>query len=242
MRSLREQGLGIVFVTHFLDQVYEVTDRITVLRNGKLVGSYDTATFPRLDLVSAMIGRDARELDSEHVVRATTTEPPMVSTDKLGRKKSVQGLMVSVAPGEVLGIAGLLGSGRTEAIRLLFGIDGATEGTISIDGHTVRRHSTARAIKLGFGLCAEDRKTEGLAQSRSIADNATLSHLRPYRRFGWLNLSQRSRAVSDWMRKLNVKAASQEQAVQELSGGNQQKVALARVLHQEADEIGRAHV
>ena len=138
--------------------------------------------------------------------------------------------------GEILGVAGLVGAGRTELLRCIFGLDPVKTGTVKVGQFTPRR-SPSHMIAAGLGLVSEDRKGEGLAQSRSIADNMTYSRLQPYRTVGFLNLRRRRQAVSQWMRQLKIKAHSQEQAVENLSGGNQQKVAIARVLHQDADVL-----
>jgi ribose transport system ATP-binding protein len=141
-----------------------------------------------------------------------------------------------VRRGEILGIAGLVGAGRTELLRCLFALDPVSSGTLRVGG-LFPRHSPRARIRAGLGLVSEDRKGEGLAQTKSIADNMTYSRLGRYSRFGWLNLRRRRSSVEGWMAKLAVKARSADQNLQELSGGNQQKVALARVLHQEADVL-----
>jgi ribose transport system ATP-binding protein len=138
--------------------------------------------------------------------------------------------------GEILGLAGLVGAGRTETLRTLFGLDPMRTGEVLVAGKAVRATPRER-IRAGLGFLSEDRKAEGLAQTRSLNDNITYSHLAPYSRWGWLNLKQRRAAVDDWMRRLEVKARSAEQPAQALSGGNQQKVALARVLHQDAEVL-----
>ena len=160
----------------------------------------------------------------------------ILSLEGLSGTASPRDVSLQLRRGEILGIAGLVGAGRTELLRCLFGLDAVTSGKMKIAGVTPP-HSPAARIRAGLGLVSEDRKVEGLAQSRSIADNATYSRLQPYSRWGWLNLSRRREAVQHWMTKLNIKARSQDQAVQDLSGGNQQKVAIARVLHQDANVL-----
>ncbi len=231
LRKLREEGLGIVFVTHFLEQVYEISDRITVLRNGKLVGEYVTSSFERLSLVSAMIGRDASELEPlAREAEAVTEARPIVMATGLGRRKSVEDLTFSIAPGEVLGLAGLLGSGRTEAIRLLFGIDAPSAGTLQIDGRPVQRLTPFRAIKSGIGLSAEDRKAEGILPGLSVRENLMLV---VQSRRGWrkrISRREQDDTVDGFIKQLRIATSDAEKPIQFLSGGNQQKVLLARWL------------
>jgi ribose transport system ATP-binding protein len=139
--------------------------------------------------------------------------------------------------GEILGLAGIVGAGRTELLRALFGLDAVREGAVKLATLSQTKTTPRQRITQGMGLLSEDRKTEGLTLNQSIADNLTYSRLRPYGRFGWLNVGQRRRAVQDWLGKLNVRFASVQQTVGELSGGNQQKVALGRLLHQQADVL-----
>jgi ribose transport system ATP-binding protein len=161
---------------------------------------------------------------------------PLLSLEGLSGRRSPRDVSLQLRRGEILGIAGLVGAGRTELLRCLFGLDAVKRGTVRI-GVLSPRHSPRARIRAGLGMLSEDRKNEGLALGRSIADNLTYSRLAPYSRFGWLRLGRRQEAAESWMRRIAVKARSSEQAVQELSGGNQQKVALARVLHQEADVL-----
>ncbi len=232
LMQLRREGLGIVFVTHFLGQVYEITDRITVLRNGKLVGEYLTKDLPKLELIQAMMGRElaAFELrqrgDEPPAARAT----PFVQTTKLGRKHAVQDVDLDVAPGEVVGIAGLLGSGRTETARLLFGIDKPDEGEIVIDGRPTKLSSPRKAIREGFGFCPEDRKTEGMIPDLSVRENVALA-LQSGK--GWIRALSKAkqRALADrFIKAINIATRDAETPVRNLSGGNQQKVILARWL------------
>ncbi len=230
MRRLRAEGLGIVFVTHFLEQVYEVSDRITVLRNGRLVGSYEASSFDKMSLVSAMIGRDASELTSVASIKAAASGPALVSTKEMGRKNSVEDVTCDIGPGEVVGLAGLLGSGRTETIRLLFGIDAPSTGTLDIGGRRMRRSSTAAAIKAGFGLCPEDRKAEGILPDLSVRENLML--VVQSKRGWWRRISRKEQqaTVDRFIKQLRIATSDAEKPIQFLSGGNQQKVLLARWL------------
>jgi simple sugar transport system ATP-binding protein len=231
MKRLRSEGLGIVFVTHFLEQVYAVSDRITVLRNGKLVGTHDTASFDKLSLVSAMIGRDASELTSVASTRSPEAAAEViVSANSIGRKNSVEGVTCQIGRGEVVGLAGLLGSGRTETIRMLFGIDTPSSGTLEIDGRKARHLSTASTIKAGFGLCPEDRKAEGILPDLSVRENLML--VVQSRRGWWRRVSrmEQNATVDSFIKQLRIATSDAEKPIQFLSGGNQQKVLLARWL------------
>jgi ribose transport system ATP-binding protein len=154
----------------------------------------------------------------------------------LSGERAPRDVSLELRRGEILGIAGLVGAGRTELLRAIFGLDLVRRGVVTVRG-LARRASPREMIAAGLGFVSEDRKGEGLAQQLSIEDNATLSRLSPYSRSGWLNMPRRQAAMRDWMAKLQIKADSPEQEVQSLSGGNQQKVALARVLHQQADVL-----
>jgi monosaccharide-transporting ATPase len=232
LKRLRGEGLGIVFVTHFLGQVYEITDRITVLRNGKLVGEYLTKDLPKLELIQAMMGRELAAFE----LRQTGDEPPaaratpFVQTKKLGRKNAVQDVDLDIAPGEVVGIAGLLGSGRTETARLLFGIDKPDEGEILIDGRPTKLSSPRTAIRERFAFCPEDRKTQGIIPDLSVRENVALA-LQSGR--GWISALSKAkqRELADrFIKAINIATRDAETPVKNLSGGNQQKVILARWL------------
>ncbi len=256
IRRLRDAGLGIVYISHFLEEIRQVCDCYAVLRDGRSVGNGELSNTTDADIVSLMVGRSVSELfpsvphtPGEVLLRVSSLSGEGIPTD----------VSFELRRGEILGFAGLIGAGRTELLRCLFGLDpikhgaGVRSSQFRIGGTDLSQHSSSvppilnfeeltpdrntprSRIRAGFGLVSEDRKTEGLAQTRSIADNVTYSRLQPYSRFGWLNLERRQTAVSNWMMRLQVKAVSPEQTIGELSGGNQQKVAIARVLHQEAD-------
>jgi ribose transport system ATP-binding protein len=201
------------------------------VRDGQVAGAGDLAGTDSQEIVSLMVGRSIEELfpTVPHVPGAV-----LLSVDDLSGARQPRDAAFEVRRGEILGIAGLVGSGRTELLRCLFGLDAARRGTVRIAELQPAASPRAR-IAAGLALVSEDRKGEGLAQARSIGDNLTYSRLEPYARFGCLNLRRRRAAVAAWMARLQVKARSSEQAVHELSGGNQQKIALARVMHQEAE-------
>ena len=185
------------------------------------------------EIVSLMVGRNVRDLFPTLPHEAGVE---ILSLEGLSGVRTPRDVSLSVRRGEILGIAGLVGAGRTELLRCILGLDSVRSGQVRVAGRLSQANPRAR-IRAGLGLVSEDRKGEGLAQERSIADNLTLSRLAPYSRLGWLSLRRRDAAVRDWMRRLEVKAASPEQPISELSGGNQQKVALARLLHQDADVL-----
>ncbi|MFI5378063.1 MAG: sugar ABC transporter ATP-binding protein [Tepidisphaerales bacterium] len=233
MRKLRDQGLGIVFVTHFLDQVYDISDRITVLRNGRLVGEYLTAELPRLQLIGRMVGRDPAEIAAmshSREAQAARDRSPFVSASGLARAGAVESVDIDIAPGEVVSLAGLLGSGRTETARLLFGADSLDEGTFTIDGVPVRLNSPRQAIGHGFGFCPEDRKLDGIIPDLSIRENIVLVL---QARLGWFRRIGRARQqelADKYIAALKIATPDAEKPIKLLSGGNQQKALLARWL------------
>lgn len=230
MRDLRAKGISLIFITHFLDQVYEVCDRITVLRNGELVGTHDTSELPRIELVKMMLGR---ELDDNALRRAGKTvrsERPIVSFEGYGKKGVIAPFSLSVAPGEIVGLAGLLGSGRTETAEVMFGIRPADSGECKVRGKVVSIRSARKASASGFGFCPEDRKSDGIIASASVRENIILA-LQAQR--GWLHpISRREQEEisARFIQQLAIKTPSAEQSLGFLSGGNQQKVLLARWL------------
>ncbi len=232
IRRLRDRGLAIVYISHFLEEVQNVADRFTVLRDGRSVASGLMADVTLEDLIHAMVGRDLSELFPQ--VPHERGEPVLTLTglagDRLPRRADL-----TLHRGEILGIAGLVGAGRTEMLRAVFGLDPVRSGRVQVAGIDHLGSRPHDRIKQGLGLLSEDRKGEGLALARSIEDNLTLSALSPYSRLGWLNLRRRRASAALWIDRLRVRAQGPAQTVESLSGGNQQKVALGRLLHQEAD-------
>ncbi len=233
IRKLRQSGLAIIYISHFLEEIRAVADRYAVLRDGHTVGDGPLADVVERQIVALMVGRNVDELFP--AVPHTPGEE-ILSLRGLSGQTMPQDVDLSVRRGEILGLAGLVGAGRTELLRCLYGLDAVRSGQVRIAGNVSAATPRSR-IRAGLGIVSEDRKGEGLAQSLSIADNLTLSHLRPYRRLGWLSLRRRAAAVAEWMSRLAIKARDGGQPVRELSGGNQQKIALARVLHQQADVL-----
>jgi ribose transport system ATP-binding protein len=230
---LRDDGIGIVYISHFLEEVRTLCDDYTVLRDGQVAGTGSLQGTSEADIISMMVGRSVDELFP------TVPHSPgdaLLDLSGLCGRAIPRDIDLTLHQGEILGVAGLVGAGRTELLRCLFGLDPIASGTVCIGGIT-RTPAPRTMINAGLSFVSEDRKDEGLAQQRSIADNITYSRLKPYGRLGWLNLRRRSQAVSECMQQLEIKAVSGQQSVWELSGGNQQKVALARALHQNAQVL-----
>ncbi|KAB1161701.1 sugar ABC transporter ATP-binding protein [Micromonospora sp. AMSO12t] len=235
MRQLRDEGIGILFVTHFLDQVYGIADRITVLRNGALVGEYRTEELPQLSLVEKMIGKELDVLErldeqQKRTVAVRSDAALLVDASELGRKGAVAPFSLRIHAGEVVGLAGLLGSGRTEVARLLFGADRADHGTVVVDGGGTQVRNPVQAIDRGVGFCSENRRAEGVVPELSVRENMILA-MQAAR--GWLRPIPRRRQdelVEKYIQALSIRPANPDLPVRNLSGGNQQKVLLARWL------------
>lgn len=233
LRRLREAGMALLFVTHFLDQVYAVSDYITVLRNGKFVGEYPAADLPRLKLISAMLGRNFEEM--QHLREETTsvgteTKDSFLSAREIGRPGVMKTVDLDIQRGEVLGLAGLLGSGRTETAKMLFGIYPPTQGKLRVEGKETDLSSPRRAINHGFAFCSEDRKTEGIVPHLSVRENLILAMQASRGALRLLSRKEQEGLAENYIRALNIKTASAETPIMHLSGGNQQKVLLARWL------------
>ena len=233
MRDLRDRGVAVLFVSHFLDQVYEVSDRITILRNGQLVGEYPAADLPREVLVTKMIGRELDELAAISSMTARVIDrsgTPVLRATGVGRRGVLEPADLDVFEGEVVGIAGLLGSGRTELARLLYGADRADSGQIEIDGKIVRMTSPRTTIDKRMVFSSEDRRAEGVIGNLTVAQNIILGI---QARRGWMRPVRRSEqdaVVAEYMKALDVRPADPNLPAASLSGGNQQKVLLARWL------------
>ena len=239
LRQLRAEGMAILFVTHFLEQMYAISDRITVLRNGERVGEYLKADLPPAALITAMVGR---ELSAAAGRNAPAHDDPMVATGPalldargFGRRGQLNPVDVSLRRGEVVGVGGLLGSGRTELARLLFGLDRSDSGELRVDGERVRFDNPAQAIRHGLGMCPEERKFDGIVADLSVRENIALAL---QARLGiWKYLSQaRQREIADrFVKALGIKTANIATPVALLSGGNQQKAVLGRWLATEPE-------
>ena len=228
---LRQEGLGVIYISHFLEEIRRTCDSYTVLRDGETVASGTLGDATDAQLVALMVGRSIDDLYP--TVPHTPAEALLSITNLTGRTKP-RDVSLDVRRGEILGLTGLVGAGRTELVRSIFALDSIRSGEVRV-GTVSPRHTPHARIRAGLGLVSEDRSQEGIAQNRSIADNITVSRLAPYSRWGWLNLGRRRQEVAHWIDRLEIKTTSGETFASALSGGNQQKVALARVLHQQAD-------
>ncbi|MCW6994379.1 sugar ABC transporter ATP-binding protein [Escherichia coli] len=228
MRQLRDRGVSLIFVTHFLDQVYQVSDRITVLRNGSFVGCRETRELPQIELVKMMLGR---ELDTHALQRAGRTllsDKSVAAFKNYGKKGTIAPFDLEVRPGEIVGLAGLLGSGRTETAEVIFGIKPADSGTALIKGKQQTLRSPHQASVLGIGFCPEDRKTDGIIAA-SVRENI-ISLSGPARLATTDFRKEQQEIAQRFIRQLGIRTPSTEQPIEFLSGGNQQKVLLSRWL------------
>ena len=234
MQKLKGEGIGIIFITHFIDQVYQVSDRITVLRNGKLVGTYDTDSLPRVELIAKMLGRsitDLNEVSKARFISETSVDKKSwLEAKGFGRAGSLEPFDIDLHVGEVVGVTGLLGSGRTELANLIFGIDMPDAGSLSVDGKKVNRFSPLESIKNGIALCPEDRKEEGIVGDLTIRENIILALQARYGWFKFLKTQKQYEFAEKYIKLLGIITPSPDQLVKDLSGGNQQKVILARWL------------
>ncbi|QOV38592.1 sugar ABC transporter ATP-binding protein [Streptomyces ferrugineus] len=231
MRQLRDEGVAILFVSHFLDQIYEICDRMTVLRNGTLVGEHLVRDLDQVGLIELMIGKALDQLEElhDHQLHSGVGET-LLKAEGLGRTGGIAPFDLEIKKGEVLGLAGLLGSGRTELARLLFGADQPDSGKVTVGGEQVPMSAPNDAIGAGVAFCSENRKTEGLVPDLTVRENIILA-LQAAR--GWtrpIPVAQRDELVAKYIKALDIRPANPEARVGQLSGGNQQKVLLARWL------------
>jgi len=233
LRSLRDEGLAILFVTHFLEQMYRVSDRITVLRNGERVGEYLKADLPPAALITAMVGRElsaAATRGAGFAAAANESAPTVLAAHGLGRRGHLQPTDLALRRGEIVGIGGLLGSGRTELARLLFGLDKRDSGQLHVDGVAVRLAGPAEAIRHGLAMCPEERKFDGIVAELSVRENIVLALQARLGLSRFLSLARQREIAGGLVRTLAIRTADLETPIALLSGGNQQKAVLARWL------------
>ena len=234
MRDLKERGVGIIFVTHFLDQVYEVCDKITVLRDGKLVGQYEIKDLPRVQLVAKMLGKELDDMseirDKDKVYRGTDASENVLEAEQLVSNAGIKPFDFHIKKGEVNGFTGLLGSGRSECVRAIFGADHVLGGTVKMKGKKVKITKPIDAMRHGIAYLPEDRKVDGIVGDLSVRENIILAQqvLRGF--FKPFSKAEANKIAEEYIKLLDIKTASADTPIKSLSGGNQQKVILARWL------------
>ncbi len=237
MRDLKAEGLGIIFITHFLDQVFEISDRITVLRNGRLIGNYEVSQTTKLDLVTHMIGKDMNVIFNLKRAAQKPGANTVLEAEHIGVPGKVEDISLSVKKGELVGFAGLLGSGRTETAEMLFGVTKPHKGTVTLDGQALSLKTPLDAINHKMAFCPEDRKRDGIIGDLSVRENIFLAvqakrgFLKPMPR------QEQEELANRYIKLLAIATPDAEKKVGELSGGNQQKVILARWLATEPDVL-----
>jgi ribose transport system ATP-binding protein len=231
LRRLRGRGVAVIYISHFLEECQRLCDRFTVLRDGESVGGGLMRQARLADLVRLMVGREVKDI---YPRTARTPGAPLLELRDVRGAVKPAGVSWTLHAGEVLGVAGLIGAGRTETLRAAFGLDRLAGGLVAVAGRAWRRPSPRGSLDAGVGLLSEDRKEEGLLLQRSLADNLTLTRLGPVSRWGCVSGRRQREAARRWMERLEVRARDPGQPIGELSGGNQQKIALGRLLHHEA--------
>jgi monosaccharide-transporting ATPase len=232
MRELKARGVGIIFITHFIEQVYKISDRITVLRNGKLIGEYETSALPQIELISKMMGKALDDVTKirKHEPLTSDTSVPVFEGKSLSSAAGVRPFNFTIQKGEVNGFAGLIGSGRSESARAIFAADKVTGGEVRMKGKSVKIKAPIHAMKQGIGYLPEDRKGDGIIDELSVRDNIILAlqvmkgFFRPFSR------KQAEEFADQYIQRLKIKTPSMYTPITSLSGGNQQKVILARWL------------
>ena len=234
MLHLKSDGLGVVFITHFLDQVYEVCDKITVLRNGKLVGEYDVVNLPRVQLVAKMMGKEFDELAAlkgmHKTIASANSKAPIVSAKGVGKKGKIKPYDLDIYKGEVVGLTGLLGSGRTELARTIYCADKPDSGELTVKGKVKKYRAPIDAMKDGMGFLPEDRKLEGIIPDLTVRENLILASQAKRGAFNLMKRKEQERLSKEYIDILQIKTPGAETLVRQLSGGNQQKVIIARWL------------
>jgi galactofuranose transport system ATP-binding protein len=235
IRQLKSEGVATIFVSHRLDELYAICDGITILRDGKTVGEVPINTISKLELVAKMLGKDLGSVQrsgqtSFNAGNRQASEEVLLQARGLREGRKLQNASLQVHTGEIVGLAGLLGSGRSEVARAIFGADSLASGTVTMKGAPVRFHTPADAIRAGIGFCSEDRKVDGIIPDLSVRENLTLAALPVLTHSGIVDRKQQAEIVERFIQRLGIKTSNPEQRISELSGGNQQKVLLARWL------------
>lgn len=234
INRLRERGVSIIYISHFLEECLKLASRFTVLRDGETVGAGEMLPAALPEIIRMMVGRDIKDV---YPRVAHAIGEPVLELRALKGKKKPKSVDLTVRRGEIIGLAGLVGAGRTEALRVLFGLDPCEGGSVKVHQRPAGRASPPVRLAEGVGLLSENRKEEGLMLNRTIADNLTLSRLRPCSVAGIVRGDIQRELTKSWMQRLDVRAQGPSQLIGNLSGGNQQKVAIGRLLHHEADVL-----
>lgn len=228
IRQLKGRGISVIFISHKLDEIFEICDRLTVFKDGEYVGDYDIRDLNQFKLISLMVGKDTVALERRKQGYEFAEAETIVSMKNIRQGMRLNGLGIEIRQGEVVGLAGLLGSGRTELAQVLFGMTMPDEGEVFWWGQPAGIRSVSDAIKKGMGFCTEDRKVEGIVPHLSVKENMTIALLPKLNRFGFVKVKEQDEIVKKYIDRLKIKTPSPEQAICNLSGGNQQKVLLAR--------------
>lgn len=228
IRKLKSRGIAVIFISHKLDEIYEICDRMTVFKDGEYVGEYDIKDIDQFRLVSLMVGKDTVALERKKTGYDFADASPLVEVKNIKQGMRLHGINAVIKQGEVVGLAGLLGSGRTELAQVLFGVNLPDKGEVFWMGSPAGIHSPSDAIKKGMGFCTEDRKVEGIVPNLSVKENMTIALLPKLQKFGFVKKKEQDEIVDKYIERLKIKTPSPEQAIRNLSGGNQQKVLLAR--------------
>lgn len=232
--ELKEQGIGVIYISHRLDEIFDIADRVSVLRDGQHVGTQPIGDLTRDKMIEMMV---ARSLDQEFPKKASHIGAPRLVVEHLTRGRKVQDVSFSVRAGEVVGLTGLVGAGRTETARLLFGADRAKQGTITLDGQALRIRTARDAMRAGICLLTEDRKSEGLVLGQSVLENFALPNMQRLAPWGLIHSRRENNAFAEYVQSLQIKISGHAQIAATLSGGNQQKVVLAKWLERNAEVI-----
>lgn len=225
--QLRSEGISVIYVSHRLEEIFEICDRATVLRDGRYVATHNVAELTREEIIRLMVGRELKEAIPKVKVEVG---PPVLRVKNLNRKGVLHDISLEVHRGEIVGLAGLVGSGRTETARAIFGADPIDSGVIEIEGKPVRIRSPRDAIRAGIGMVTEDRKQQGLVLGMPVRSNNTLTNLQDVSTAGFIQMRQERGVAEKYREELSIKTPTIEQTVRNLSGGNQQKVVLAKWL------------
>ena len=238
IRRLSSEGISVIYISHFLEEVRQIADRFTVLRDGRSVATGDIAAITDDELIAKMVGRAQQNLFPERKNKNAIHET-ILDVRNLAAPPLLKDASFELRRGEILGIAGLMGSGRTPLLRAIFGLEPPTSGTIAVNKNALPRGRSTPAMRLveGVGYLSEDRKSDGLTLNQSLSDNVTVTKFDTCSRLGWLDLRAQRKQAERLVNALKIKTRGVQQAVGSLSGGNQQKVALARLLHQDADVL-----